>query len=155
MRECLRPSCPGSAYATSSSPVTGNGWRYSPIGTAGARWRYTTGPTGRLHHVLHLSPSDTRMLAELFGASPVSEASWPCNSGGGAGHRLGDHRRNRASSASASRTAFRARTGASIVAGRGDETIPAPGPDEGLPDDVVVAVGTTEGLAELRELLLS
>ena len=50
---------------------------------------------------------------------------------------------------------FRTRTGVSIVAiVRGDATIPAPGPSEALAGgDVLVAVGTPEGLAELRTLL--
>jgi TrkA domain protein len=50
---------------------------------------------------------------------------------------------------------FRTRTGASIVAVlRGDETIAAPGPDLTLAaGDVVVAVGTPDGLAQLGSLL--
>lgn len=49
---------------------------------------------------------------------------------------------------------YRTRTGASIVAIiRGTETIAAPGPEVGLEGgDVVVAVGTPDGLAQLREL---
>jgi len=50
---------------------------------------------------------------------------------------------------------FRTRTGVSIVAAvRGDNTIAAPGPEfEFAAGDVVVAVGTTGGLAQLRALL--
>ena len=50
---------------------------------------------------------------------------------------------------------LRTRTGSSVVAViRGDETIPAPGPETVLtPDDLVVAVGTPEGLRQLRDLL--
>ena len=106
--------------------------------------------------VLHLSHDDTRTLAELLGGSPVSEAvsgvqqlegvavDWirirPGNQHAGA--TIGDGR-------------FRTRTGASIVAlVRGDETLPAPGPEVGLEaEDVVVAVGTTGGLRQLRDLL--
>lgn len=53
--------------------------------------------------------------------------------------------------------AYRSRTGASIVAViRGRDTIAAPGPSFALAaDDVVVAVGTPEGLADLRSLLRS
>jgi TrkA domain protein len=37
---------------------------------------------------------------------------------------------------------------------RGDETIPAPGPDTVLiEDDILVAVGTPDGLRQLRALL--
>ena len=50
---------------------------------------------------------------------------------------------------------YRSRTGASIVAViRDRETIPAPGPDFVLAaGDVAVAVGTPEGLSQLRDLL--
>jgi TrkA domain protein len=50
---------------------------------------------------------------------------------------------------------LRTRTGASVVAViRGDTTVPAPEPDlEFAPRDVVVAVGTDEGLATLRSIL--
>jgi TrkA domain protein len=52
---------------------------------------------------------------------------------------------------------FRTRTGASIVAVlRGGTTVPAPGPELAFEaGDVVVAVGTPEGLSELRGLLMS
>ncbi len=50
---------------------------------------------------------------------------------------------------------LRTRTGTSVVAiVRGDATLPAPGPDARFGSgDVVVAVGTPEGLRRLRELL--
>jgi TrkA domain protein len=50
---------------------------------------------------------------------------------------------------------LRTRTGSSVVAlVRGDQTIPAPGPKQVLePEDVVVAVGTADGLRQLRDLL--
>jgi TrkA domain protein len=50
---------------------------------------------------------------------------------------------------------YRSRTGASVVAVlRLNETYPAPGPDFALvAGDVVVAVGTPEGLGQLRTLL--
>jgi TrkA domain protein len=53
--------------------------------------------------------------------------------------------------------AYRTRTGASIVAViRGRDTVPAPGPDFAFDGgDVVVAVGTAEGLGQLREALRS
>jgi TrkA domain protein len=109
--------------------------------------------------VLHLSPDDTRTLAELLGASPVIEAlsavqqrleglaiDWvtvPAGSGV-VGATIGEG-------------AFRSRTGASVVAVvRRGATLPAPGPDHAFEaGDVVVAVGTTEGLAQLRDLLVS
>lgn len=106
--------------------------------------------------VLHLDPDDTRTLADLLGGGPLSEAAagvqrlagvaidWvPINAGSGhAGSTIGDAR-------------LRTRTGSSVVAViRGHQTIPAPGPETVLaPDDLVVAVGTPEGLRELRNLL--
>ena len=107
--------------------------------------------------VLHLSPDDTRTLAELLGATQVSEAltavqqqleglaiEWITVPAGSAfdGKTIGDG-------------AFRTRTGASVVAVvRGESTLAAPGPDHRFEAaDVVVAVGTPEGLAELRTIV--
>ena len=52
-------------------------------------------------------------------------------------------------------TQARSRTGVSIVAIlRGDGAIPAPAPDAGLqPGDILVVVGTAQGVKELAELL--
>jgi TrkA domain protein len=109
--------------------------------------------------VLHLNPDDTRTLAELLGASPVAEAvasvqqlldglaiDWVTVPSG-----------SRAVGQTIGEGAYRTRTGASIVAVlRHQATIPAPGPDHRFEGgDVVVAVGTTEGLAQLRHLLVS
>ena len=107
--------------------------------------------------VLHLGPEDTRTFAELFGANQVSEAlvavqqrveglaiDWLTVTSGSrfAGATIADGQ-------------FRTQTGTSIVAVlRGDTTIPAPGPSTGLEaGDVVVAVGTPDGLSRLRHLL--
>ena len=106
--------------------------------------------------VLHLSSDDTRTLAELLGGSPVSETvtnvqrlegvaiDWIHIRDGSAqaGSTIGDSR-------------LRTRTGSSVVAViRGSDTIAAPGPEVTLePEDLVVAVGTSDGLRQLRELL--
>ncbi|HET9443738.1 MAG TPA: cation:proton antiporter regulatory subunit [Acidimicrobiales bacterium] len=108
--------------------------------------------------VLHLSQDDSRTLADLLGATQVSEAlvavqqqveglsiDWitvPATSPL-AHASIGDGR-------------FRTRTGTSVVAVvRGSTTIPAPGPEHHIePDDVLVAVGTAEGLTQLRGLLV-
>jgi TrkA domain protein len=107
--------------------------------------------------VLHLSHDDTRTLAELLGASPVSEAvaavqqrleglaiDWVTVRAG-----------SRFIGATIGEGGFRTRTGVSIVAiVRGSVTVPAPGPDQRFQEgDVVVAVGTPEGLEQLRSLL--
>jgi len=106
--------------------------------------------------VLHLNPDDTRTLADLLGGNPVSEAVTAVQQLEGlaidwirlpasavqAGFTIGEGR-------------LRTRTGSSVVAiVRGDTTVPAPGPDaELLPGDVVVAVGTPEGLRAVRDIL--
>ena len=108
--------------------------------------------------LVNLTAGDTRTLSELLGASQVTEAvaavqqeieglaiEWiQLESGSPAvGTTIGDG-------------AYRTRTGSSVVAVmRGDESVPAPGPEFGFQEhDVVVAVGTSEGLARLRELLV-
>jgi TrkA domain protein len=109
--------------------------------------------------VLRLSPDDAHTLVEMLGGSRVSEAvsvvqqqieglaiDWltVTPQSQAVGTTLGDGQ-------------FRTRTGASIVAVvRGQTNVPAPGPDFRLePGDVAVAVGTREGLAQLRDLLRS
>ncbi len=106
---------------------------------------------------LHLSPDESRTLAELLGATQVSEVlatvqqrlegvglDWVTIPVGSpfAGSTI-------------RRGQFRTQTGVSIVAViRGDTTIPAPGPDFELrADDVAVAVGTPEGLSHFADLL--
>ena len=107
--------------------------------------------------VLALSPDDARTLAELLGATrvaqqladlqqrieglvidwlPVREDSFY------AGQTIGD-------------ASIRSRTGVSVVAiMRGDEAIPAPGPDERLVSgDYLVVVGTAPGVEETVQLL--
>ncbi|HEX2038295.1 MAG TPA: cation:proton antiporter regulatory subunit [Acidimicrobiales bacterium] len=113
--------------------------------------------TGRT--VLHLDPDDTRTLAELLGATQVSEALTAVQQQleGLAIEWITVPVRSRFAGATIAEGEFRTRTGTSIVAVvRGDSTIPAPGPDHRfVPGDVAVAVGTPEGLAQLRELLVT
>lgn len=107
--------------------------------------------------MLHLDDEDTRTLAELLGASQLTEElgavqqqveglvfEWirlPAGSPG-AGTTIGDGR-------------YRKRTGATIVAVlRSEASVPAPGPEFALESgDTVVAVGTPETLAALRSIL--
>jgi TrkA domain protein len=109
--------------------------------------------------VLHLSPEDTRTLSELLGASPVSEtvAAVQQRLEGLAIDWVTVPPGSRFVGATIGEGEFRTRTGASIVAVvRGGTTVPAPGPDHGFEaGDIVVAVGTTGGLADLRALLVS
>ncbi len=109
------------------------------------------------HSLLTLSDSDTHVLAELLGTSNVTETvaeirqeieglaiEWVPLSKASSfnGHSIGQGR-------------FRTKTGASIVAVmRNDNAVAAPGPEFVLEaGDVVVAVGTHDGLQLLRTLL--
>ncbi len=154
------------------TPLPGVGVRYDFETTAGDRIGVLVHRTGRRElliydshdpdacgSVLRLDPDDTRTLADLLGASQVSE-------------RLADLQQHiegltidwlpvAATSACAGCTlreaALRSETGVSVVAVvRGDETIPAPGGDFQLQTgDTAVAVGTPEGIKELFRLLQS
>jgi len=104
-----------------------------------------------------LSASDSRTVSEMLGASQVTEVvsvvqqrieglaiEWIelADDASISGTTIGDGQ-------------YRTKTGASVVAVvRMDESIPAPGPDFELQHgDVVVAVGTNDGLTKLRDLL--
>ncbi|MCA1842067.1 MAG: cation:proton antiporter regulatory subunit [Actinobacteria bacterium] len=156
----------------SETPLPGVGVRHEFVTAGGERVAVLTHRTGRREvaiydradpdactTVLHLSSEDTRTLAELLGASPVSEAvsavqqrleglaiDWVTVPAG-----------SRVVAATIGEGEFRSKTGASIVAVvRGEATLPAPGPEHRFEGgDVVVAVGTTAGLAQLRDLLVS
>ena len=107
--------------------------------------------------VVELSHDDTRTMAELLGATQVTEEveearhdiegqqiAWITVESGHAaeGRTLGDG-------------AYRTRCGASIVAViRDGEPVPSPDADFTLrADDVLIAVGPNDGLDELRSML--
>jgi TrkA domain protein len=107
--------------------------------------------------VLGLAPDDARTLAELLGATRVAQQlaelqqrieglviDWlPVRADSAyAGHPIGDAR-------------IRTRTGVSVVAiVRGEEAVPAPGPEEVLHSgDYLVVVGTSRGVEETVQLL--
>ncbi|HEV3363103.1 MAG TPA: cation:proton antiporter regulatory subunit [Acidimicrobiia bacterium] len=155
----------------SETLLPGVGVRHEFVTASGERLAVLTHRTGRRElaiydrsdpdrctTVLHLSHDDTRTLAELLGASPVSEAvsavqqrleglaiDWITIPAG-----------SPVVGATIAEGAFRTRTGVSIVAVvREATTLPAPGPDHRFEaGDVAVAVGTTDGLAQLRNLLV-
>jgi len=107
--------------------------------------------------VIQLSPLDARTMSEVLGASQVTEVveavqqhieglaiEWitvPANS--------------LAITTSIGGARYRSKTGASIVAViRDHQSIPAPGADFRMAvDDVIVAVGTVEGVAALRQII--
>ncbi len=107
--------------------------------------------------VLTLAPDDARTLAELLGASRVAQQLAELQ------QRIEglviDWLPLRADSAYAGRTIgdaqIRSRTGVSVVAiVRGEDAVPAPGPDERLQNgDYLVVVGTARGVEEVVELL--
>lgn len=107
--------------------------------------------------VLELSPDDARTLAELLGATRVAQQlaelqqrieglviDWlPVREDSPyAGRTIGDAR-------------IRTRTGVSVVAiVRGEDAVPAPGPEERLDSgDYLVVVGTARGVEDVVELL--
>ena len=156
----------------SETPLPGIGVRHEFVTAGGERVAVVTHRTGRREvaiydradqdactTVLHLSPDDTRTLAEVLGASPVSEtvATVQQRLEGLAIDWVTVPAGSRFVGATIADGAFRTRTGASIVAVvRDGVTLAAPSPDHGfVAGDVVVAVGTPEGLAQLRDLLVS
>ena len=119
---------------------------------------YDRGDPDACSTVLHLSPGDTRTLAEVLGASPVSEAvSAVQRLEGVAMDWITIPDASAMVGTSIAEGTLRTRTGSSIVAVvRGAETIAAPGPEHRFAaGDVAVAVGTPEGLSQLRDLLVS
>jgi TrkA domain protein len=106
--------------------------------------------------VLHLDADDARTLVELLGGGSLTEATTGVQRlAGVAIDWLPITEDSALAGASIADGQLRTRTGASVVAVvRGETTIAAPGPDERLvAGDTVVAVGTSEGLRSLRELL--
>ena len=109
------------------------------------------------NRVLELSPDDARTLAELLGATRVAQQlaelqqrieglviDWlPVREDSiYAGRTIGDAR-------------LRSRTGVSVVAiVRGEDAVPAPGPEQRLDaGDYLVVVGTARGVEQAVELL--
>lgn len=109
--------------------------------------------------LLQLTEDDTRTLAQLLGATQLTESlavvqqqveglaiEWItlADDAAVAGQTIGDGQ-------------YRTRTGTSIVAViRDDSSIPAPGPDFAFEaGDTIVAVGTADGLDLVRTILRS
>lgn len=118
---------------------------------------YDSDDPDKCSSVVTLSAADTRTVSELLGASRVTEAvaavqqeieglaiEWIelASSSPASGATIGDGM-------------YRTKTGSSIVAViRDGEPNPAPGPEFPLlAGDVVVAVGTANGLAQMRDLI--
>ncbi len=108
-------------------------------------------------NLVSLSERDTQTLAEILGVSHVTETVTEIRQEieGLAIEWFTVQADSELVGVSIGRGQFRTKTGASIVAVvRNDNAIPAPGPDFTLSaGDVMVAVGTHDGLAALRSLL--
>lgn len=104
-----------------------------------------------------LDTDDARTLAEMLGAAQVSEILTTVQQRieGLSIEWVPVSERSPFVGRTIAEGEFRTRTGASIVAViRGDETIPAPGPDHRFEGgETIVAVGTSEGLKALDALL--
>ena len=107
--------------------------------------------------VLHLSEVDTRALVDVLGGSPISETVTAVQQQveGLAIEWVRVAEGSPSADATIADGQLRTRTGASVVAVvRGELTVPAPEPSFRFEvGDVVVAVGTPAGLAELRTIL--
>ncbi|MDP9419758.1 MAG: potassium transporter TrkA [Actinomycetota bacterium] len=152
--------------------LPGVGVRYDFVTTDGDRIGVLVHRTGRRELLLYddddpdacgsvvrLDADDTHTLAELLGATQVSErlAELQQDIEGLTIDWLPVAATSACSGATLREAALRSSTGVSIVAVvRGTETIPAPGGDfQLLPGDTAVAVGTPEGIKELFGLLQS
>jgi TrkA domain protein len=107
--------------------------------------------------MIDLSASDTRTMAELLGASQVTEAvaAVQQNIDGLAIEWIALTDSSPSIGSTIREGEYRTRTGASIVAViRGDQSVPAPDPEfKFQTGDTAVAVGTTDGLTLLRDKL--
>lgn len=109
------------------------------------------------NRVLGLSPDDARTLAELLGATRVAQqlAELQQRIEGLVIDWLPVREDSAYSGQTIGRAQIRSRTGVSVVAiVRGEEAVPAPGPDERLESgDYLVVVGTARGVEKVVELL--
>jgi TrkA domain protein len=111
----------------------------------------------RFKRALGLSEEDARTLAEILGASRVAAelAELQQKIEGLAIDWLPVREDSPYANRSIGSARVRTRTGVSVVAVlRGDEALPAPGPEvEVRPGDYLVVVGTPRGIEEVVELL--
>ncbi len=107
--------------------------------------------------IVNLSEPDTQTLGEIFGVSHVSQtvAAVRHEIDGLAIEWIEVVDGSSVIDTTIGDGAFRTKTGSSIVAViHGTETVPAPGPEFKFhAGDVIVAVGTVEGLATMRTII--
>jgi TrkA domain protein len=140
--------------------VTEEGTRVAVIShRSGRREIYLADPNDpdRFKRALRLSEEDARTLAEILGASRFAAelAQLQQKIEGLAIDWLPVREDSPYSRRTIGAARVRTRTGVSVVAVlRGDQAIPAPGPDvEVEPGDYLVVVGTPRGIEQLVELL--
>lgn len=118
---------------------------------------YDSDDPDKCSSVVALSAADTRTVSELLGASQVTEAVTAVQQEieGLAIEWIELTAASPAAGATIGDGMYRTKTGSSIVAViRDGESIPAPGPEfPMLTGDVIVAVGTVDGLAAMREII--
>lgn len=118
---------------------------------------YDSDDPDKCSSIVALSAADTRTVTELLGASRVTEAVAAVQQEieGLAIEWIELAPTSPASGATIGDGMYRTKTGSSIVAViRDGQSIPAPGPEFPLlTGDVIVAVGTVEGLAQMRDLI--
>jgi TrkA domain protein len=105
---------------------------------------------------LDLNDDDSHTFAEVLGVSPVIEAMSQIQQVEGlAMDWLPVHTGSPYSAKTIGDARIRTRTGVSVVAViRGSEHFPSPGPDFGFePDDMVVVVGTADGIEAVKLIL--
>jgi TrkA domain protein len=156
-------------HEVTETQLPGVGVRYEFVTDAGVRVGAVVHRSGRRELVVYdaadpdvcsavmqLTFDDARTMAELLGATRVSEVTAAVQQEI-EGLSI-DWVRVSSSSEFAGRTIadgmIRSNTGVSIVAVvRGTQTVPAPEPDFAFePGDVAVAVGTSDGLAKVRAM---
>ena len=164
------PKSPGSGSRVTETQLPGVGVRHEFTTAEGERIAVVAHRSGRrelavygrddpdaCRTVLHLDPRDARVLVDVLGGSTqVSEAITEVQRLEGlALDWVTIAPNSRIVGTTIGQGAFRASTGVSIVGVvRAGTTIPSPGPEFAFErGDVVVAVGTPDGLAQLRELL--
>jgi TrkA domain protein len=142
--------------------VTEDGNRVGVVShRSGRREVYLADPhdPDRFRRALRLSEEDARTLAEILGASRVAAelAALQQKVEGLAIDWLPVREDSRYAGRPIAAARVRTRTGVSVVAVlRGDQAIPAPGPEvEMEPGDYLVVVGTPRGIEQAVELLRS
>lgn len=154
----------------SETLLPGVGVRYEFTTRSGARLGLVAQRDGRFDLVVYdtedpdvctemvtLTPAEADTLAELLGAPRITErfADLTKEIPGLSAAQLEVPAGSRYAGRSLGDTKARTRTGASIVAVvRGHDVVASPGPGEQLAaGDILVVIGTTDGIAAVREIL--